>query len=618
MKFADYPRVDNLRTNDLLLIDGERGTKSIKVSNAMATVGGQTLPERVPKTEMATTDKILMNEGANEITGQDLAASVVTMAGLNEMKKQVTTMNPNDTVVVNSGDNLIAFSDFVESVKPYVGGGEGGSAPLPVPTEKTTLEPTDRIVINEMNGYVTAETLYDAMPTELVKSMQWTNSNGAEGIAAPGEDSAEGIAAPGEASDVVVTDGKQMFRLGMQGFGEALKPHLDIDEAYTVVDTVPDNDYIPTTQGNCIDVPKLKKQMMPLENTNHMEEAMGFVILDGNQSISLADVRHYINLSMSQGSTFTNDDFKFLGDNGYYSVTAKQLATYVLGKINPYSHLIDSFTDSTELLSDNGEYSIRLDYLADYMKDKNGGLRDSESFYNALDGWIPVEIRRTIYRGKKLGSVFTDSQKVFIKNGMFRGLFIGDYWEDDRGNRLVVSDFDYFDTSEHHIVVSLLDSGNFPSISAKSAYKQSNAFEGLFTANSTCSNFFGNSSILSRNVPITSNNTYTTETVQGIDISQSMLIGHVFPYEIDALLNTDSVQLALFRIAYRYNSLLENFSKIINSSYNTIVTRDKYESRWVGAKVSKIGSTNGYRISGINTVSGGWQYRIIVVGVTGN
>lgn len=521
MKFADYPRVDNLRTNDLLLIDGERGTKSIKVSNAMATVGGQTLPERVPKTEMATTDKILMNEGANEITGQDLAASVVTMAGLNEMKKQVTTMNPNDTVVVNSGDNLIAFSDFVESVKPYVGGGEGGSAPLPVPTEKTTLEPTDRIVINEMNGYVTAETLYDAMPTELVKSMQWTNSNGADGIAAPGEDSADGIAAPGEASDVVVTDGKQMFRLGMQGFGEALKPHLDIDEAYTVVDTVPDNDYIPTTQGNCIDVPKLKKQMMSLENTNH-------------------------------------------------------------------------------------------------MKDKNGGLRDSESFYNALDGWIPVEIRRTIYRGKKLGSVFTDSQKVFIKNGMFRGLFIGDYWEDDRGNRLVVSDFDYFDTSEHHIVVSLLDSGNFPSISAKSAYKQSNAFEGLFTANSTCSNFFGNSSILSRNVPITSNNTYTTETVQGIDISQSMLIGHVFPYEIDALLNTDSVQLALFRIAYRYNSLLENFSKIINSSYNTIVTRDKYESRWVGAKVSKIGSTNGYRISGINTVSGGWQYRIIVVGVTGN
>lgn len=47
MKFADYPRVQSLRLDDIMLIDGTRGTKSVLVEHAIATITGEQPPQPV-------------------------------------------------------------------------------------------------------------------------------------------------------------------------------------------------------------------------------------------------------------------------------------------------------------------------------------------------------------------------------------------------------------------------------------------------------------------------------------------------------------------------------------------------------------------------------------------
>ena len=48
-----------------------------------------------------------------------------------------------------------------------------------------------------------------------------------------------------------------------------------------------------------------------------------------------------------------------------------------------------------------------------------------------------------IYRGKNLGSVVTEEQKTNIKNGTFKGFFLGDYWIIGSYTWRIV-DFDYW------------------------------------------------------------------------------------------------------------------------------------------------------------------------------
>ena len=73
-------------------------------------------------------------------------------------------------------------------------------------------------------------------------------------------------------------------------------------------------------------------------------------------------------------------------------------------------------------------------------------------------GSVSVEIRRSIFRGKDLGSVVTTAQKTAIQSGTFDGLWLGDYWTIN-GVRWRIADFDYWlncgDTvfSDHHLVI---------------------------------------------------------------------------------------------------------------------------------------------------------------------
>lgn len=75
-----------------------------------------------------------------------------------------------------------------------------------------------------------------------------------------------------------------------------------------------------------------------------------------------------------------------------------------------------------------------------------------------LDGFAPVELRRVLFRGKNLGTALTAVQKAAIKDGSFKGMFLGDYWS--IGGRIWrIVDMDYWyncgDTAftSHHLVI---------------------------------------------------------------------------------------------------------------------------------------------------------------------
>lgn len=60
--------------------------------------------------------------------------------------------------------------------------------------------------------------------------------------------------------------------------------------------------------------------------------------------------------------------------------------------------------------------------------DGNKGIKAEDAFWGLLDSVVSVEQRRTIFRGKNLGTALTTAQKSAIKAGIFKGFFIGDYW----------------------------------------------------------------------------------------------------------------------------------------------------------------------------------------------
>lgn len=69
-----------------------------------------------------------------------------------------------------------------------------------------------------------------------------------------------------------------------------------------------------------------------------------------------------------------------------------------------------------------------------------------------------MELRRVLFRGKNLGTALTAVQKAAIKDGSFKGMFLGDYWS--IGGRIWrIVDMDYWyncgDTAftSHHLVI---------------------------------------------------------------------------------------------------------------------------------------------------------------------
>ena len=88
----------------------------------------------------------------------------------------------------------------------------------------------------------------------------------------------------------------------------------------------------------------------------------------------------------------------------------------------------------------------------------NKAIAAEDALFAMLDSFAPVELRRVIFRGKNLGTALTVVQKAAIKDGSFKGMFLGDYW--NIGGRIWrIVDMDYWyncgDTAftSHHLVI---------------------------------------------------------------------------------------------------------------------------------------------------------------------
>lgn len=88
----------------------------------------------------------------------------------------------------------------------------------------------------------------------------------------------------------------------------------------------------------------------------------------------------------------------------------------------------------------------------------NKAINASDAFFSMLDTFIAPEQRRMIFRGKNLGGAVTAAQKAAIRDGSFKGLFLGDYWVINNVTWRI-ADFDYWvncgDTGvpPHHLVI---------------------------------------------------------------------------------------------------------------------------------------------------------------------
>lgn len=120
---------------------------------------------------------------------------------------------------------------------------------------------------------------------------------------------------------------------------------------------------------------------------------------------------------------------------------------------------------------------------------------------------VPVEVRRNTFRGKNLGAVFTEEQKAAIRDGSFRGFYVGDYWTDGNITWRIV-DINYWlgtgDTEcvTPHLVIMPDDSlytRNMNSTNVTTgAYVGSEMYKtGLNQAKETVNKFFGTNNVLS-------------------------------------------------------------------------------------------------------------------------
>ena len=89
-------------------------------------------------------------------------------------------------------------------------------------------------------------------------------------------------------------------------------------------------------------------------------------------------------------------------------------------------------------------------------------LQVAEQAFQTLDIYQKIAdgagAHNSIFRGKNLGSSVTSTQWANIKNGTFKDLFIGDYWQID-GVNWRIGAFDYYlrkgtlNTAHHHVVI---------------------------------------------------------------------------------------------------------------------------------------------------------------------
>lgn len=142
------------------------------------------------------------------------------------------------------------------------------------------------------------------------------------------------------------------------------------------------------------------------------------------------------------------------GPNGTKTIAADALAKALIGLLSSKDFIggvnLSELTQINELVSGNK--------LLVGTTDGNKAIAAEDALFAMLDGFAPVELRRVLFRGKNLGTALTAVQKAAIKDGSFKGMFLGDYWS--IGGRIWrIVDMDYWyncgDTAftSHHLVI---------------------------------------------------------------------------------------------------------------------------------------------------------------------
>ena len=142
------------------------------------------------------------------------------------------------------------------------------------------------------------------------------------------------------------------------------------------------------------------------------------------------------------------------GPNGTKTIAADALAKALIGLLSSKDFIggvnLSELTQINELVSGNK--------LLVGTTDGNKAIAAEDALFAMLDGFAPVELRRVLFRGKNLGIALTAVQKAAIKDGSFKGMFLGDYWS--IGGRIWrIVDMDYWYNcgdsafTSHHLVI---------------------------------------------------------------------------------------------------------------------------------------------------------------------
>ena len=142
------------------------------------------------------------------------------------------------------------------------------------------------------------------------------------------------------------------------------------------------------------------------------------------------------------------------GPNGTKTIAADALAKALIGLLSSKDFIggvnLSELTQVNALVSGNK--------LLVGTTEGNKAIAAEDALFAMLDSFAPVELRRVLFRGKNLGTALTAVQKAAIKDGSFKGMFLGDYWS--IGGRIWrIVDIDYWyncgDTAftSHHLVI---------------------------------------------------------------------------------------------------------------------------------------------------------------------
>lgn len=142
------------------------------------------------------------------------------------------------------------------------------------------------------------------------------------------------------------------------------------------------------------------------------------------------------------------------GPNGTKTIAADALAKALIGLLSSKDFIggvnLSELTQVNALVSGNK--------LLVGTTEGNKAIAAEDALFAMLDSFAPVELRRVLFRCKNLGTALTAVQKAAIKDGSFKGMFLGDYWS--IGGRIWrIVDMDYWyncgDTAftSHHLVI---------------------------------------------------------------------------------------------------------------------------------------------------------------------